>query len=392
MTLDARTALVMGAGFMLITSVSLALLVRTLPQDIRRSAVYGAVATVTLGLSWLFFALENRAPELITIVGANVMYLVAMTFVYQSVRLFDGAQPDRRVYLVVLLPAVLATLGLRYLVDAYSARVVIMSLALALLLALTARRLFRAAPRNMRNPARRPAAYWLATTGALMLARAVATVVQGGAPPLFGAGAAANLLVALSVMVALGAVFSYFLLFSGRLTAELELQAHLDPLTDLLNRRAFETRATQEVKRAARDGGALSLLMVDANDFKRINDTLGHQAGDEALRAIAHGLKSSVRQYDLVARIGGDEFAVLLPGLGAAGAKDLIPRLKHAIADQPTHPLGALDVSIGRASLENGRFVNGDTEPTSPAEGLARLMAAADSDLYGMKHTRLQEA
>lgn len=78
--------------------------------------------------------------------------------------------------------------------------------------------------------------------------------------------------------------------------------------------------------------------MVDANDFKRINDTLGHQAGDEALRAIAHGLKSSVRQYDLVARIGGDEFAVLLPGLGAAGAKDLIPRLKHAIADQPTPP------------------------------------------------------
>lgn len=49
-------------------------------------------------------------------------------------------------------------------------------------------------------------------------------------------------------------------------------------------------------------------------------------------------------------------------------------------------------MSIGRASLENGRFVNGDTEPTSPAEGLARLMAAADSDLYGMKHTRLQEA
>lgn len=388
MMLDARTALVMGAGFMAITSISLALLTRTLPEDIRRSALYGVAATGALTLSWLLFALEGLAPEALTMVGANAMYALALTLVYQSVRLFDGAQPDRRIYLTALLPAVLVTVALRYVVDAYSARVVVMSLLLSLLLALTARQLFRQAPRRIRNPARRTAAYWLAITSGLMLTRAGATAIQGGAPPLFGVGPTANLLVALSVIVSLGAVFAYFLLFSGRLTAELELQAHLDPLTDLLNRRAFEARATQELKRAARDGTALSLLMVDANDFKRINDTLGHQAGDTALRAIANGLKSSVRHYDLVARIGGDEFAVLLPGLGGDAAKDLIPRLKQAIAAQPTHALGKPDVSIGRASLERGRFVNGDAEPTSPLEGLARLMSAADTDLYGAKHIR----
>ena len=90
MMLDARTALVMGAGFMAITSISLALLTRTLPEDIRRSALYGVAATGALTLSWLLFALESAAPEALTMVGANVMYAVALTLVYQSVRVFDG--------------------------------------------------------------------------------------------------------------------------------------------------------------------------------------------------------------------------------------------------------------------------------------------------------------
>src|SRR5690606_20441073 len=116
---------------------------------------------------------------------------------------------------------------------------------------------------------------------------------------------------------------------------ELAMQAHLDPLTELQNRRGFEERAKQELKRAARNESPVSLLMVDANDFKRINDNWGHQAGDAALQAIANGIRARVRPYDLVGRLGGDEFVVLLPGLDAEAAAVLVPRLLESIADQP---------------------------------------------------------
>src|SRR5690606_33926357 len=144
--------------------------------------------------------------------------------------------------------------------------------------------------------------------------------------------------------------FAYFLVFSGRVTAELAIQAHLDPLTETLNRRGFEERARQELKRATRSATPVSLMMVDANDFKRINDNFGHLAGDSALRAIANGIRARVRQYGLIGRLGGDEFAVLLPGLDEEAAAALVPRLLESIASQPIQNGAQLTVSIGRAT------------------------------------------
>lgn len=388
MILDVRTVFIMGAGFLAITTITLALLIRTLPADLRRSALVGTIATATLGLSWLLFAVEDLAPDAVNVVGANLLYLLAITFVYQSIRLLDGERSDLRVYLAVVLPTIAITVGARYVVDAYAVRVIVMSASLSLLLSLSAARLFREAPGKLRNPGRRAAAYWLATTAALLGVRVLTTLVQGGAPPLLAEGAVANLSVAVSVVIALGAVFAYFLLFSGRVTAELAVQAHLDPLTELLNRRGFEERAALELKRAARNGLPVSLLMVDANEFKSINDNWGHQAGDRALQAIAHGLRSHVRPYDLVARLGGDEFAVLLPGLGAEATAHLVPRLRESIASQPTEHGGPLDVSIGKASLERGALTDDATSAGLASGVLKDLLAAADHDLYGVKHTR----
>jgi len=368
-SLDGRTVFVMGVGFLAVTTLTLALLVRTLPRDTRRSALVGAFASATLALSWTLIALEGHVPEAVSVVGANLLYLVAMALVYQSVRLLDGEPAGSGVYLRVVAPTMLIVVAARYVVDLYEVRVIAMSVALALLLALASRRLFTAAPGAPPNPGRRAAAYWLATSAAVLLARVVITAAQGGARPLFGADAVPGLLVAGSVVVALGAVFAYFLLFSGRVTAELALQAHLDPLTEVLNRRGFEERARQELKRAARSGAAVSLLMVDANEFKRINDGWGHQAGDEALRA------------------GGDEFVVLLPGLDAQSAADLVTRLRASVAAQPTSHGGGLDVSIGRASLTPGVRSREEAEPDVD-EALRALLGAADKDLYGVKHTR----
>jgi len=94
-----------------------------------------------------------------------------------------------------------------------------------------------------------------------------------------------------------------------QLQSELQHQASHDPLTDLANRSLF----VQKVGEALRsDGGSVSVIFIDINDFKTVNDSLGHAAGDELLVAVAHRLRDCVRPSDAVARLGGDEFAIML--------------------------------------------------------------------------------
>ena len=112
------------------------------------------------------------------------------------------------------------------------------------------------------------------------------------------------------------------------LVEQLERSAATDGLTGIANRRAFDDALAREVSRAARTGDPLSLVLLDIDHFKRLNDTLGHQAGDEALRAVAGDLAQAVRLSDTVARYGGEEFAVLLPGLGAEDALATAERLR----------------------------------------------------------------
>lgn len=148
-----------------------------------------------------------------------------------------------------------------------------------------------------------------------------------------------------------------------------------DPLTGLFNRRKFEETLDQEIARARRYG-PLSLLMVDLNYFKQVNDRHGHQAGDDALKAVAQVLQSCCRATDTCARLGGDEFAVILPHSDSAAAAVVSERIHQQIArvSIPTAE-GSLTISlsIGAATLP------GD------AESAEELMAAADVAMYQAK-------
>jgi diguanylate cyclase (GGDEF)-like protein len=112
----------------------------------------------------------------------------------------------------------------------------------------------------------------------------------------------------------------------------LEARAAIDPLTRALNRGAFEDRLESEVARASRAGADCALLVLDVDHFKRINDSHGHAAGDEALRRLAACVDAAMRRSDVFARIGGEEFAVILPDTDAAGATVLADHLRHRIA------------------------------------------------------------
>ncbi|MBC7953260.1 MAG: diguanylate cyclase [Rhodospirillaceae bacterium] len=139
-----------------------------------------------------------------------------------------------------------------------------------------------------------------------------------------------------------------------RLTNELQMLACTDPLTKLSNRRVFVESAQAEFQRCKRFGTAASILMIDIDHFKRVNDRYGHQAGDDALVAMAGVLLDVERTTDLPARFGGEEFVVLLPGTDLAGALLTAERIRQAAAALVVpSPMGNLSftVSIGVTAL-----------------------------------------
>ena len=154
-----------------------------------------------------------------------------------------------------------------------------------------------------------------------------------------------------------------------------QLATH-DALTELCNRRHFAELADKEIARAMRHGRPLSLCILDVDLFKPINDRHGHMRGDEVLRQVAAVLRRHARSDDVAARIGGEEFALLLPECTAADAAMLADRLREAVASTMFAPGGEaqrITVSIGIAALAPHR------------DSRQALMAAADAALYRAK-------
>jgi diguanylate cyclase (GGDEF)-like protein len=127
---------------------------------------------------------------------------------------------------------------------------------------------------------------------------------------------------------------------SELLLERLQGEARTDPLTGLLNRRGFDELATRELVHAGRDGRPIALAIFDIDHFKQINDEHGHVVGDRALVHIARLLAGESRGIDVAARLGGEEFAVLMPGSDRAGAEAFADRVRHALAayDHPSLP------------------------------------------------------
>ncbi|MFY9580253.1 MAG: diguanylate cyclase [Gaiellaceae bacterium] len=136
---------------------------------------------------------------------------------------------------------------------------------------------------------------------------------------------------------------------NAQIRARLEHQAQTDPLTGLYNHRTFHERLRAALTKASRSHDSVSVLMLDIDDFKRVNDVYGHGSGDEILRSLAEALRSVVRASDVVCRLGGEEFAIVMTARDATHAERLARRLVEHIASAEFLPAGRITISVGLA-------------------------------------------
>ncbi|MES2259881.1 MAG: diguanylate cyclase [Pseudomonadota bacterium] len=164
---------------------------------------------------------------------------------------------------------------------------------------------------------------------------------------------------------------------NASLMAQLERQALSDTLTQLPNRRAFEQEAVQVMARAVRHAGPVSVGIADVDHFKKVNDQYGHASGDLVLRAVAHAIRDTARTTDMVARLGGEEFGLLLPQATLEQAAQVAERIRCTVAALRLRAEDGRElrvtISIGLAALPAGTRLDG-------------ALSNADKALYRAKH------
>lgn len=179
----------------------------------------------------------------------------------------------------------------------------------------------------------------------------------------------------IDVMVSVCGVALVVLVLEDRnemLVARLAEEARTDPLTGLLNRRGFDEHAAREFAHAGRDGSEIALATLDIDHFKNVNDEWGHLVGDRVLANLARLLAAESRGIDVAARLGGEEFAVLMPGCDAAGAEALIDRVRAGLELSSSPELPAVRISAGVVA-------------TSAPHSAEDLLDSVDRALYAAK-------
>jgi diguanylate cyclase (GGDEF)-like protein len=349
--------------------------------DTRRSAVHWAGFSAFSALSFvlLVMAFHAAAPDRAGLLraGGNLSWLAAVIALQRGVWLFVGRPVGIVLHSCVVAAALLASwVGLSP--TGGSIRVGTMSGLQALLVVMIARDLHVQArdALHLRWP-------WVMSLPALLASIAFAfrgiraLLWPGTVATEMTTDSALNVVSAFSyIVIVLSLHAALIAMVLGRLIADLRHRSRHDGLTGLLNRRALEELIEAQIRRSLRNGEAFSVLMLDLDHFKSINDRFGHAVGDQALRHVAAVLLAGMRDVDDIARIGGEEFLALMPGASLDAVTPVAERLREQLAAQPLHLDGttvAVTASIGVAQWSH------------PTDDVSRLLVRADAALYQAK-------
>jgi diguanylate cyclase (GGDEF)-like protein len=320
--------------------------------------------TSSLALEALTFALivvRGPSPEVGAVVAVNVCAAVSLALQFDALLVFHGERLSRW-WLVVAPLAVTPALGLLTRHEAQRTAAVGTLFGVTLVaIAACLHRLHSEGP----SLGRRFVSLGYRVGAAALALRAVAVVVDPvSSVDLRGEGPVPALSALAAFVVTLMTSFGFLLMHRERTQAEIEQLAMLDPLTGIFNRRSFFDLADRVLSHAKRHDRPLSLVLLDVDHFKRINDTHGHPTGDAVLQHVVDIVQACLRKSDLLARYGGEEFCLLLPDAGPDAARSLAERI--------------------RLEIEAAKYRNGALTLTLTSSAGVASLAAADDTVAGL--------
>ncbi len=368
--------LLVGVLFCVLMLLVLGSLLRSAMPGIKEWAAANVLACAALVL----YAFGKELPSWIAYEAANGLYAAAMALILAGFRRFFGRKAHGLALGASTASLVFAIALLHYWFDSFALRTVAVALFQGVLCLCIAITIYRS--RKMLR-SRYPYFFTMAMALVVVLghgARSLIYTLNAGEMASLPQSDPWNLFFLSAGTFALPALtFGAVMMGHDRMLAQAEHAANRDFLTGAWSRRAFFELAERELSRAQRNGRALSLLLIDVDHFKRINDTSGHAGGDQVLVDVVLRAETVIRSIDYFARIGGEEFAALLPETNRAAAQVVAERLRAALdtklaTDKPKGKQDAAPytVSIGVATLRH-------------AESHTDLMRRADAALYAAK-------
>ena len=316
----------------------------------------------------LLFGTREVLPSALSMISANAALVAGIGLSMLGTEKFFGLATSRRAYLLILALAIAGNSWWLLVRPDFSARVAVFSLLVFLFYARQVQLVWCYGERHFSS-------FFF---GALMLAQAVVVLARGVSALLHGgasvnlavAGTPAGIYLAVANFMALLLTVGFMTVATRRLQQILERRSTHDPLTQVLNRRGFGDAYARERDNLRRRRLPLTLLSIDLDYFKSINDRYGHAVGDQVLAHVATVIKGALRESDCVARFGGEEFVVLMPDMPVHNALGVAERIRALLRESSHAGLPSCTVSIGVACQ------------ASVVEGLEELLSRADAALY----------
>lgn len=368
--LDVRTAFYLFVANCLVMAITIAL-----ATEFRfRNGVGKWTGSLILeAVMFVFYGMRGIWPDAVSIVVPNVLFSIVLVLQGAAIRDFYGLRTNRYWFVV---PPVLVALIFFAALDSFVWRIILSGAFYGAATLVISLMVHRVAPTH--RPAR-----WLLMAGYLfasvmLFARVVAIIadpqsMRGFLTP--SAFQGVSLMVANIVLLVTS--IGFLSLHKEQLEEAAQRLAITDPLTGIFNRRMFLELADKEIARSQRTGAPLSVLMLDIDHFKSVNDRYGHQAGDMVIMRVVEAVQSCLRREDLLVRYGGEEFCVLLPGVAVDQATLLAERSREAVAKLRIQHRGdilTVTISVGVALLRR-----------SKNESVEELVSRADEALYAAK-------
>lgn len=375
MTLDVLSVMKVGVLLSALTALLLTQVGQAFPTERRRHLRIWTVGLLLQPIAWTLLAARGEIPETVSIAAGNGLLLMGFAEMTRAVRGFQDL-PERRLQLWgVVLATVAGLVWFSSYQPNYSARVLINSVAASVLLGAMTLAMATAYRQSGFTAARFTGAF--AGFGVLVAAWRFAEHLLAPRPEgnLLEAGASDIVVFTYACVGVMFLSLGFVLMHTERAYEALRKQATVDPLTGVLARSGLVEQGERLVSEARRHGRPLAVLLMDMDQFKAVNDSLGHAAGDGVLKHLATRARLVLRGEDILGRLGGDEFVALLPSTDAGGARIVAERLRDAINHAHMLYRGEevpAPVSIGVAQAGEG-------------EPLEAMLQRADQAMYQAK-------